>query len=103
MLARSIRPAAFGGGQIGYNFQRGNIVFGLETDLEGSGIRWQRASVGLTSSAVTGSARVRGRVGYAFDRALVYATGGFGLWRQVANWTWPYLRRRLVGLAWRRR
>src|SRR5262249_18369764 len=26
-------PAAFGGGQLGYNFQRGNIVFGIESDL----------------------------------------------------------------------
>ena len=29
---------AFGGGQIGYNFQRGNIVFGIETDIQGSGV-----------------------------------------------------------------
>jgi len=29
---------AFGGAQIGYNFQRGNIVFGIEADFEGAGI-----------------------------------------------------------------
>ena len=27
---------AFGGGQIGYNFQRGNVVFGVEADIQGS-------------------------------------------------------------------
>ena len=35
----------FGGGQIGYNVQRGNIVFGLEADIEGADItelRWRR-------------------------------------------------------------
>src|SRR5262245_35254995 len=26
----------FGGGQIGYNFQRGNIVFGVEADFQGA-------------------------------------------------------------------
>ncbi len=33
-----IDPGAIGGGQIGYNFQHGNIVFGMETDFQGSGI-----------------------------------------------------------------
>ena len=29
----------FGGGQIGYNVQRGNLVFGVEGDIEGSSIK----------------------------------------------------------------
>lgn len=68
---------AFGGGQIGYNIQRGNIVFGLETDFQGSGI-----SDGGSSLDWFGS--LRGRLGYAFDRALVYGTAGFG-YGQVSN------------------
>ena len=32
------RIGGFGGGQIGYNVQRGNIVFGLEADLQGADI-----------------------------------------------------------------
>ena len=72
---------AFGGGQIGYNFQRGNIVFGIEADIQGSGV--SDSGYGLKSSLdYFGS--VRGRLGYAFDRALVYGTGGFG-YGQVTN------------------
>jgi outer membrane immunogenic protein len=55
------------GGQIGYNIQRGNIVFGLETDLEDMS--------GSANNSWFGTAR--GRVGYAIDRALVYGTGGY--------------------------
>ena len=71
----------FGGGQIGYNFQRGNIVFGLETDFQGSGIS---DSGWGDKSSLDWFGSVRGRAGYAFDRALVYATGGFG-YGQVTN------------------
>ena len=45
---------AFGGGQIGYNFQRGNIVFGIETDIQGSGI--SDSGCGGASHRSTGSA-----------------------------------------------
>ena len=58
----------FFGGQIGYNVQRGNIVFGVETDL-------QAPTESDTGGFYFGT--VRGRVGYAIDRALVYGTGGF--------------------------
>jgi outer membrane immunogenic protein len=78
---------AFGGGQIGYNFQRGNIVFGIETDIQGSGI--SDSGYGDKSSLdYFGS--VRGRAGYAFDRALVYGTGGFG-YGQVTNFGYSEL------------
>jgi outer membrane immunogenic protein len=71
-----------GGGQIGYNWQMNNIVLGLEADFQGSG---QKASAtGLVGPvAVTLSERiryfgtVRARVGYAFDRTLLYVTGGY--------------------------
>jgi outer membrane immunogenic protein len=72
---------AFGGGQIGYNFQRGNIVFGIETDFQGSGIS---DSAGSLNSSLDWFGSVRGRLGYAFERALVYGTGGFG-YGQVTN------------------
>ncbi len=72
---------AFGGGQIGYNFQRGNIVFGIETDIQGSGVS---DSGGGYKSSLDYFGSVRGRLGYAFDRALVYGTGGFG-YGQVTN------------------
>ncbi len=66
-----------GGGQIGYNFQSGNFVYGIETDFQGSD------GDGTVSGATfTGTARttyfgtIRGRLGYAFDRSLFYVTGG---------------------------
>ena len=70
-----------GGLQIGYNFQSGNIVYGVEADFGLSsaknnsttftnGYHWS-ANTGIDA---LGTARLR--LGYAFDRALVYATGG---------------------------
>jgi len=68
------------GGTIGYNYQMGQAVFGLEGDLDWSNLR------GSVSSAVcpTGSCETRnswlgtarGRIGYAFGRFLPYVTGG---------------------------
>ncbi len=70
-----LSPAGgFGGGQIGYNFQRGNIVFGGEADIQGADI--SDTGYGLKSK-MNWFGTVRGRVGYAFNRALVYGTGGF--------------------------
>jgi outer membrane immunogenic protein len=66
---------AFGGGQIGYNLQRGPLVVGVEADFQGSGIN---DSVGASKSSLEWFGSVRGRMGYALDRALVYATGGYG-------------------------
>ena len=62
----------FGGGQVGYNIQRGNLVFGVETDIQGSSITASGAH-----STLDYFGTVRARAGYAFDRALVYGTGGY--------------------------
>jgi outer membrane immunogenic protein len=72
----------FGGGQIGYNWQRDHLVFGLETDIQGAGISDDKeviTSIGLPVHNVTNVdwfGTFRGRLGYAFGQALVYATGG---------------------------
>jgi outer membrane immunogenic protein len=58
-----------GGGQIGYNYQFGSFVVGLETDL-------QFADMG-DRIALDYFGTVRGRAGVAFDRLLVFGTGGF--------------------------
>ncbi len=77
----------FGGGQIGYNLQRGNIVFGAEADFQGADITNSK-SVAVpppplqpvftlgSKSTLDWFGTVRGRLGYAFDRTLVYGTGG---------------------------
>jgi high affinity Mn2+ porin len=80
------------GAQAGYNWQIGHWVYGVETDLnllDGRGGRngtfpappayWP---LGVSSYNLTYEtpakyfASLRGRLGFAFDRALVYVTGG---------------------------
>jgi outer membrane immunogenic protein len=66
-----------GGAHIGYNFQFNQFVAGLEGDVEGTGISRNFSPGGVlydTKIPVQGS--IRGRLGVAFDRALLYATGG---------------------------
>jgi outer membrane immunogenic protein len=83
----------FGGGQIGYNFQRGNFVFGPEIDLGVLGLSGTATNpkdtgpIGDYSTLHSGFyADVTGRLGYAFDRTLVYAKGGYAyLDRGVSN------------------
>ena len=81
-----ISPAgAFGGGQVGYNFQRGNIVFGVEADIQGGSITDSKTATGTifnlpasltVKSSLDWFGTVRGRLGYTFDRTLVYGTAG---------------------------
>ncbi len=66
------------GGTIGANFQTGQFVFGVEADGDWTDIS---GSAGVCSPATCQTsnewlATLRGRVGYAFDRALIYATAG---------------------------
>jgi outer membrane immunogenic protein len=66
-----------GGAHIGYNLQLNQFVVGLEGDVEGTDISRSFSPGGVrfdTSIPVQGS--IRGRLGVAFDRALLYATGG---------------------------
>lgn len=75
-----------GGGQVGYNYQMGSIVLGVETDLQYADLGKTRSGEvfdpvsGLIYGARGNSGdyfgTVRARVGYAFDRALLYVTGG---------------------------
>jgi outer membrane immunogenic protein len=78
---------AFGGGQIGYNW-RGIlapcVVLGVEADLQGSGISDDVSGTTITGLGTFRAGQsldwfgsVRGRIGYAFDPALFYVTGGF--------------------------
>lgn len=63
------------GGQIGYNYQLvSGMVFGVETDITISGIDGPAAGGVFTADYI---GTLRGRIGYAFDRVMLYATGGF--------------------------
>jgi len=77
------------GGNLGYNWQSGPVVFGLETDLSyanitGSTVGTDPASghcnVPVTpphcDSSIAALGTVRGRVGYTWKNLLPYVTGG---------------------------
>ena len=79
-----------GGAQVGYNMQFGNFVAGVEADINYLG--GNRGSNGVFPSVAEPASNTdfritqsesskwfgtaRGRLGFAFDRALIYATGG---------------------------
>jgi outer membrane immunogenic protein len=69
-----------GGGQVGYNYQLGMFLIGVETDLQYAAVGNKGASYGnvyYTGNSDGFFGTVRARLGLAFDRALVYGTGGF--------------------------
>jgi outer membrane immunogenic protein len=78
----------FGGGTVGYNWQFGMLVAGIEADGAFGSVR-ASATETVTVAGVTVSgtgtdkvdalATVRGRVGVAFDQVLLFGTGGFAL------------------------
>ena len=73
-----------GGAQIGYNWQRGALVFGVEADITGSGIDGTTACQPrspIAAHEVNWLASVRGRLGVTGNgnRTLFYATAG-GAW-----------------------
>jgi outer membrane immunogenic protein len=94
--ANANRDGFVGGGQIGYNHQIGNIVVGIEADAQYADLTSRRSGmlgfvpvlgtfpVGAGFAPAMGNrsgiewfGTVRGRLGYAWDRLLVYGTGGF--------------------------
>ena len=67
------------GGTIGFNYQTGALVWGVEGDGDWSGISGSSTCLGGLSTCQTKNdwlATARGRLGYAFDRVLPYVTGG---------------------------
>jgi outer membrane immunogenic protein len=66
------------GGQIGANWQMNALVLGIEGDLQ-----WANQRQSATVAGITGTHRIntfgtiRGRVGYAFDRWMIYGTAGW--------------------------
>ncbi|HLL27418.1 MAG TPA: outer membrane protein [Xanthobacteraceae bacterium] len=81
--ANEARPRAdgfAGGGQVGCDYQTGNWVFGIEGMLDGAsltGTQNDPLAAGIPESdKVRWFGTVIGRVGYAWDRVLLYAKGG---------------------------
>jgi outer membrane immunogenic protein len=80
-----------GGGQIGYNWQSGSFVGGIEADLQGTGERGD-TTICITAGCPVGGifgtasyrlpwlATLRGRLGVTVTpRVLLYATGGLAV------------------------
>lgn len=63
-----------GGAQMGYNFQNGNWVYGLEGDFSFSGADGN-FGIGIEGEAEW-IATLRGRIGYTTGSTLFYVTGG---------------------------
>ncbi len=98
-----------GGAHVGYNLQLGQWVVGLEGDVDGSSISHNNNSQSLysnnygyvsgvnytTSAGIQGS--IRGRVGVAWDRVLLYGTGGVAFAGVNASVNVPYYNSTVTG------
>jgi outer membrane immunogenic protein len=70
------------GGFIGYNWQVGSFVFGVEGDINATWNDETFAFPGVEVEVGTDYlASIRGRVGYAWDRTLIFGTGGVAFTR----------------------
>lgn len=87
-----------GGGQIGYNFQSGNIVYGVEADFSGVS---NKSSAVISPPAtftpvnattqLTWMATVRGRLGVTLSPTLLYVTGGLAVAHFKDAWGGAFL------------
>ena len=87
---RSSNTQLTGGAQVGYNFQSGNLVYGIEADINAVGssndsrreIRGPAGALLNSTFRITGVGdpgvfgTVRARLGFSANRALFYVTGG---------------------------
>jgi outer membrane immunogenic protein len=73
----------FGGGEIGYNWQIGDLIFGLEADGAGTNINGtdsngiQNNLAQIDSNKLKWVASLRARGGITVDRLLLFFTGGW--------------------------
>lgn len=105
---RGNRDGFVGGGQVGYNYQVGSYVFGLEGDIQYTDFGNRRNAVYGTATPVAGVINpvaagapgnvaffsrgnnsdfygtARARLGYAVDRTLFFVSGG-GAFRDTSN------------------
>src|SRR5947209_1453570 len=104
-LTGTSKTGLTGGGQIGFNWQSGPAVFGVEADIQYYGVRVTNNSsfvaalppfgpdgpATVANSVVSKTpwfGTVRGRIGFAASSGfLVYGTGGFAYGREDINAT----------------
>lgn len=99
------------GGHAGYNWQTGSLVFGVEgdanfTDLRQGQIVPDPPVVYKVTAKQNYDADIRGRVGWAFDRVLLYAAGGVAFGDVQTAYTeygfppYPYLTKTTDRVGW---
>lgn len=96
-----------GGAQIGYNWQAGQFLYGLEADIQGSDIKSNLsglggglggAAVGDVGTTVDYFGTVRGRIGVMpWERSVVYATGGLAYGQTTTSFLFPLGEKTKVG------
>jgi hypothetical protein len=72
------------GGTAGFNYPVSAVLVGIEGDIDWSGLSGSAANCAVNTSGAVAACQTksnllgtaRGRVGYAFDRTLIYVTGG---------------------------
>jgi outer membrane immunogenic protein len=90
------------GGTLGGNYQWGQFVLGIEGDGDWTNLTGTTSNTSCSVFACTTQsdwlATVRGRAGYAFDRILVYGTGGAAFGNlQASSGTLPFSSSTQVG------
>ena len=89
-----------GGGQIGYNYQIGSFVLGVETDIQWADTDRNQEVVFVPAAGFAGTfvpgvfnsnspewwGSLRARVGVAIDRVLIYGTGGLAYTDNSTGW-----------------
>jgi outer membrane protein OmpA-like peptidoglycan-associated protein len=82
LLNYSFSPdGGLGGAHAGFNWQWDHVVLGVEGDVEGGDVSGTLNGTftrfaGNVHSSMDFDASIRGKLGWAFDRVLVYGTGG---------------------------
>ncbi|MDP1585068.1 MAG: outer membrane beta-barrel protein [Bradyrhizobium sp.] len=81
-FSQNTRSGFLGGGQVGYNWQNGWVVFGVQGDIAGMNVNGTTPCVVVLSCTTESDwlATVSGRIGgVVADRTLLYVKGG-GAW-----------------------
>jgi outer membrane immunogenic protein len=82
------------GAQAGYNWQRGSVVYGVEADISGTGLKSEMNTTlprfivpptANTTSSIDWYGTVRGRLGWATGPVMFYGTGGLAYGNTSVN------------------
>jgi outer membrane immunogenic protein len=92
-LADSVSSTGFlAGGQVGFNYQLGNVVFGVEGDASWTNLNGSStdAAGDVHNTQVDWTSTIAGRLGWALDRWLVYGKGGVAFAHDNSTLTDPF-------------